>query len=176
MKKFICFVAFLLAFLFVSFNLISVKGDDRLLSEMTEDECLEFIVDNGVTIPQSYTNSPILKQFVKNTITYVENNPDAEFAYNFIDSLTLAEAIKDVVNEYYDNIGFNRVVDNRGLFDILENSMVWDNGVWSYSHGDWKPKWVSYNCYAYAINRSESPSQYFSACQYQVGDFSNQYS
>lgn len=173
MKKFICFVAFLFAFLFVSFNFINVKGDDRFLSEMTEDECLEFIIDSGVTIPQSYVNSPVLKQFVKNTITYVENNPDAEFAYNFIDSLKLAEAIKNIVIEYYDSVSLNVINRSSTPIIALENSMLWYNGSWSYYHGDWNDKWSNYNCYAYAINRSEYPSQYSSIRQYQVGDFSN---
>ena len=174
MKKYIYFAICLVAFLFVSFNFINVKGDDRLLSEMTEDECLEFIIDSGVTIPQSYVNSPVLKQFVKNTITYVENNPDAEFTYNFIDSLKLAEAIKDVVNEYYDSLGVSRTIENRGEYDVLEDSVVWYNGSWSFSHGNWKPKWRNYNCYAFAINRSENPSQYYtSVIPYQPGDFSN---
>ena len=173
MKKFIYFMFFIFAFSFVSFSLINVKGDDRLLSEMTEDECLEFIIDSGVTIPQSYVNSPVLKQFAKNTITYVENNPDAKFTYNFIDSLKLAEAIKDVVNDYYDNLNIIRGSRGEITVSALENSMIWNNGSWSFYYGNYKDKWDNYNCYAYAINRSEYPAQYTISDQYQVGDFSN---
>lgn len=173
MKKLFYFLVFIIAFSLISSCFINVKGDDRILSEMTEDECLEFIIDSGVTIPQSYSNSPVLKQFVKNTIICVENNLDTHFAYNYIDTLELAEAIKDVVNEYYGSIGLNALNRDPIQIDALENSMLWYNGSWSYYHGDWKDKWSNYNCYAYAINRSEYPAQYLSARQYQVGDFSN---
>ena len=121
MKKLFYFLVFIIAFSLISSCFINVKGDDRILSEMTEDECLEFIIDSGVTIPQSYSNSPVLKQFVKNTIICVENNLDTHFAYNYIDTLELAEAIKDVVNEYYGSIVLNALNRDPIQIDALEN-------------------------------------------------------
>ena len=44
----------------------------------------------------------------------------------------------------------------------------------SEAYGDWKSEYANYNCYAFAINRTEIPPEFDTLKQYQPGDFSNQ--
>ena len=48
----------------------------RALSEMSETECVEFIIQNGVIIPQAYAGLPNLGAFIKTIINEVEANPN----------------------------------------------------------------------------------------------------
>ncbi len=41
-------------------------------------------------------------------------------------------------------------------------------------YGEWKDEYLKYNCYAFAINRTELPPEFEIDFQYQPGDFSNQ--
>lgn len=56
---------------------------------------------------------------------------------------------------------------------VLHDSLVQNSrGEWVSSNGAWNSNWERYNCYAFAIERFENPNKYFSAFQYQPGDFS----
>ena len=44
----------------------------------------------------------------------------------------------------------------------------------SEAYGTWKSEYAKYNCYAFAINRTEIPSEFDTLKQYQPGDFSDQ--
>jgi hypothetical protein len=44
----------------------------------------------------------------------------------------------------------------------------------SETYGPWKEEYLQYNCYAFAINRTEIPPEFSTNWQYQPGDFSNQ--
>ena len=44
----------------------------------------------------------------------------------------------------------------------------------SINYGEWKDEYSEYNCYAFALNRTELPPEFETQFQYQPGDFSNQ--
>lgn len=53
------------------------------LSELSEDESIEFIVENGIEIPDYLMDSPNLGGFVKWIIQSVETNPNYQFLYSY---------------------------------------------------------------------------------------------
>jgi len=67
-----------------------------LLSEMSEKECDEFIVQNGVEIPEGFSGS-----FVKNVIQSVEKNPYWNLVVSWDVPYIFSNKIKAVVNDYY---------------------------------------------------------------------------
>jgi hypothetical protein len=72
------------------------------LSDMTEAECLEFIIQNGIEIPDGF---PEVGAFVKRTIQAAESNPNVPSAYSYDVTYNFAESIRALVNEYYGTAG-----------------------------------------------------------------------
>lgn len=140
-----------------------------LLSQMTEQECIEFIVDSGVEIPVDFDNSPELGSLVKGIITDVESNPEYEFIYSYYITSNFAESIKIAVNEYYGLQGVHQGQQGQSSTMAAAAYTLQDSTFWSNSG------YMSYNCYAYSIGRNENPPQYITQRQYQPGDFSNTY-
>ena len=71
-----------------------------LLSEMTEDECVEFIIQNGVIIPPHYTDLSDLGVFVKKIIQAVEDNPNYPIAVGSVILHDFINSIKIEANMY----------------------------------------------------------------------------
>lgn len=148
-----------------------------VLSEMTEEECVEFIVKKGVTIPDSFIEHPKLGKIIKKIIQYTESYPNVPMAYNYDVAYYFAESIREAVNNYYGPEQRNSAA--KRLDYRLQDSKVFTNSdSWDYNNGYWDEVWYSYNCYAYAIGRTEQPREYppenqFHAFQYQPGDFAH---
>ena len=152
-------------------NLRSLSTE--ILSDMTEYEALNFITDNGIAIPDGF---PGAGAFIKETILAVESDPNIPFAYNYNATLDFAESIKDLVNRYYGKSQRNSTATR--LSHYLQDSLVFNGYIndWRSSSGGkdyWLADWVNYNCYAFAIDRTEQPSEYISGFQYQPGDFAH---
>ncbi len=144
----------------------------ELLSLMTDDECLDFIIQNNIEIPSGLEDETKLKSFVKHIINAVESNPEYNCVYNFDKTQKFAEDIKKLVNDYYE-ISVNNDISYLSSTSSyqLQYNYVYGDGEWKVNGGDWLEKWGNYNCYAYSINRSENPSHYATGFQYQPGDF-----
>lgn len=154
---------------------VQTDPDIELLSQMTEDECFDFIIQNGIEIPVELDEPVGLKALIKKTIEVVESEPSYDFVYNFDKTQKLVEDIRELVNNYYgvtidDNISYLSGISSYQL----QYNYVYGNGEWRTSGGEWNDKWLGYNCYAYSINRSDKP-QYYNPysyyIQYQPGDF-----
>lgn len=170
----LCIGLFIFSFFLI--DNISVNAQtqsQKLLSQMTADECLDFIIQHDIDIPVGLDNSTGLKEFVKQTIDIVESEPEHVFVYNYNKTQKFAQEIKELVNNYYDvSINENISYLSSSITNYqLQYNYVYGNGEWSSSDGDWKEKWLGYNCYAYSINRSEKPNNYDTEFQYQPGDF-----
>ena len=124
----------------------SFESPKPLLSEMTEQECLDFIKECGVMLPNVRENESDWGPFVKQTILLVENDPFVDFGISYTVSANLAEEIRIVVNNYY---GINEQ-------NVLAYSTVAaDTATWledSEVYGTWDPKFKDYNCYSFSIN------------------------
>lgn len=124
------------------------------LSEMTELECLQFIKDYGVEIPDDFEDEIQWAPFIKKTITLVEDDPYYDFVYNYHVTLEFAQSIQAVVNDYYDispiEVGSNTMLatsDSLASYYTLQDSEV---------YGTWSEAMRYYNCYAYALNKADA--------------------
>ncbi|MCL2675877.1 MAG: hypothetical protein FWE84_04760 [Firmicutes bacterium] len=72
------------------------------LSEMSEEECVEFIIENGVYIPKEYVDLPELGGFVKSIIQRIEEKPYYMFVYGDPENQYFCDSIKATVNDYYE--------------------------------------------------------------------------
>ncbi len=125
------------------------------LSEMTDEQCIEFIKDNNIEIPEGFADSGT---FVHDVIRSVEEKPNIEFTFNYNVTLNFAENIKALVNDYYgvresDIALFN---SSEYRYELQYNWVQNDNGDWVSSGGTWDDSWTDYNCYAYAIGKTEN--------------------
>jgi hypothetical protein len=72
-----------------------------LLSDMSETECLEFIIQNGIEISDKLIGHPNLGALVKRIIQAAERNPNAGAAISWDVLYNFVESIQTLVNEYY---------------------------------------------------------------------------
>ena len=77
-----------------------IKGQ-QILSELPEDECIEFLASNGVSIHR-YLENDYLGEFIKEIIARIEQYPYAPSPYSEIDALYFSENIRQAVCEYND--------------------------------------------------------------------------
>ena len=140
----------------------NIKGNDNIiLSQMSDQDCLKFILENGVELPSYLENENNIASFVKKIIINVEQNPNYFITYNHTELYSFVERIKNLVNDYYGvYTEVQRSYDNSDRISQLVDNYVQKDDIWVSSNGDWNPKWLNYNCYAYAINRIEQPKFY----------------
>lgn len=120
------------------------------LSDMSELECLEFIKNAGVQIPNDFEDETVWAQFVKETIQLVEECPQYPFAYGYTVTQNFAEEIQDVVNEYY-GVTVSTVSDNElQLYSTYEYYSLQDSSIYC----SWQESFRYYNCYAFALRRT----------------------
>lgn len=143
----ICCVLVAVLLISMSVMLVSAAEETVILSELSDSECIAFIKEHGVEIPDDYEDELSWAPFVKYTIACVEENPSVVFAYNYPVTRDFANAIKDVVNAYYEtqNIWSAYAIEHDPNY-VLQESIV---------HGAWVDEFEEYNCYAYAINETD---------------------
>ena len=91
-------------------NYVSVSAEENFiyLSEMTEEECIDFILNEDIEIPNDIINNLTLGNFVKEVITRIEINPTYSFAFSYNGISEFVEQIRVAVNNYYgENIRTN---------------------------------------------------------------------
>lgn len=121
-------------------------GQGELLSEMSEEECIAFIVSKGLEIPRELLDYSALGRFVKYVITAVEVNPDKTFLINDRVLFEFANEIKNIVNLHY------------GVYNAKNYSLPEADGAnqlqYSTLYGSWLSEYSGYNCYSYAIGET----------------------
>lgn len=66
------------------------------LSSLSDEECWEFIIDNGVTIPEEFSDRDFdLRKFFE----WLEEDPDRNLGVNY--GLDFYEAIREALKSYY---------------------------------------------------------------------------
>lgn len=165
--------------LFALSNRSAIKVDAQsqppLLSEMTEEACMNFLEENGIEIPEYLIGTSQCGTLVKDTIQLIEEEPDYPVYMNNREGNRFVKSIQKAVNAYY-GIDLNTYVRRSSLPQyVLQDSLVQDEeGNWVSTGGAWNPIWRQYNCYAYAIHRTEQPPFYDDTdnpTQYYIGDF-----
>jgi len=145
-------------------SLMDQRSRTQILSEMTEKECVEFIISKGVVIPDEFVDHPQLGAFVKSDIKAAELNPNIPPAYSWGVSYKFAESIRVAVNGYY---GTSRSysASTRSTHILKDSKVLTKNGDWGSSGGYWHYDWSGYNCYSYSIGKVEK--------WYEPGNFAN---
>lgn len=139
-------------------------------ANITEEESLQFLEDHNINIPEDFQDYSDLGSFVQGIIQLVYSDPSYEFVFNYNVTLDFANEIKSNVIPYLnDQVS---VLANASDYSLQYNTVQDENGNWVTQGGAWNNKWKNYNCYAFAINRSEQSQFYPSRRQYQPGDMS----
>lgn len=98
-KLLIMLVAFFAAL--PSMNLFVYAEENKKLSEMTEEECIDFLELQGTEIPKEYIDYTELGSTVKKMIIYIEEHPEAEHIYNYTAKDELFTNVRETVLKYY---------------------------------------------------------------------------
>lgn len=121
------------------------------LSSMSEEQCIEFIISNGIDIPDDFVDLPQLGTFVQGIIQAVEANPNYMFAYGYSVTQSFADSIKVLVNSY---TGRSDSSSSSGMgidppYTLIDSTL----------YGAWDDSYVNYNCYLYAIGITSNPGK-----------------
>lgn len=142
MRKTIFILVVILILSMLSVPVFATEEDQiQVLSAMSEEECIDFVLSHGCTIPVELIDYDELGSFIKYVITVVEQNPDYQFTMSYYVTRDFAEAIKDIVNEYY---GRNAYVgySTRATVNLVDSISLVD---------EWSESFEEYNCYSYAL-------------------------
>lgn len=104
--------------LFALSNRSAIKVDAQsqppLLSEMTEEACMNFLEENGIEIPEYLIGTSQCGTLVKDTIQLIEEEPDYPVYMNNREGNRFVKSIQKAVNAYY-GIDLNTYVRRSSL-------------------------------------------------------------
>ena len=133
----------------VSANDNSVTQDNKVkLSTLTQEQCIQFLLECGITIPDGYENVGFPALFAE-----IEENPHMSIAFNDVIFSAFCEEIKAAVNAHY---GVPETTNaGQGRYTLQDSDIyAWD----SYTM-------TNYNCYSFVLG--------FITQGYNPGHFSN---
>ncbi len=139
--------------LVLSPQMVFASGEDTKvqLSSLSEEECRQFLLNQGVTIPKELENIKVKELFAQ-----IEADPYKEILVNWSVIRNFHDAICAVVMEYY---GLQTTSSGQLTTQTTRSFLRYNEVV------DWDPETMDdYNCYGFAIGR-------ISICN--PGDFSN---
>lgn len=117
------------------------------LSGLSEDECVEYIIENDIEIPLEYLDSPELGAFVKWVIEKVETNSNYDFMYNYEVLHNFVESIRDlVINKRVSQLTTPGQSNTKNAAYTLQDNT---------QYGGWDNNFFKYNCYIYSIGRTD---------------------
>ena len=128
-------------------------SETLLLSQLSEDECITFIIDQGLEIPEELLDYNSLGAFVKYVITVTENEPNHVFTINYPITFDFANQIKEIVNAYYhvSNSTAYSTYASREAYSLQYNTV----------YGPWLDEYLGYNCYGYAIDQTRPYDSFY---------------
>lgn len=119
-------------------------AEEHPLSEMSDEDCIAFVSEHGIAIPQWYDTDLEWAPFIRMVISMVEKDPNVSFGFGHTDLLMFAEGIKVAVIES-GAISKGTRASGSSTTNILEDNWV---------VGSWSNSYENYNCYAYAIGQT----------------------
>ncbi|MBR2721365.1 MAG: hypothetical protein IKB75_01135 [Clostridia bacterium] len=125
----------------------------------TEADSMEFVEEHNIEIPTGLQQADYLAVFTRNLILQAYEAPNVPFCFNFTPTQEYAEAIRMAVRSYM-NLGALPMTVSDTPYTLQYNTVQDEDGNWVTSGGVFQVKWLSYNCYAFAINRVENPPFY----------------
>lgn len=117
-----------------------------LLSSLDDEECREFLLNQGVSIPEELSGIDLPELFAD-----LENNPDMIVSLGWTTLADFIEEVRTVVKLHY---GISTIPSAQALAYTLQYSTL----------DSWNATTMpNYNCYAYAIGRTSAchPRRFF---------------
>lgn len=144
----------------------TVLGTDSLnieqpkLSEQTQEMQIDFLRSKGIEFDAVYNN------FAIKAIATCEQNPSYKpISYNNPEIWRIAEEISSVVNEYYhDNVNVTANTMSLSVSALNDSTVI----------GSWNSSYTSYNCYAYAVYRTDAfywPGKFSGVTNFNVNNY-----
>ena len=155
-KVFSTAVAFLLLLSLIGSYTINVCAEEfPVLSEMTTATQIEFLEQRGVEVPGGEVNYEYWGPFISDCIALVESDPAYMFRYNWTVSQDFAMAIQATVNDHYGiTPDYSARLAARSTLTLVDSEAL----------TSWNSTYLSYNCYAYALEETSA--------SYRPGNFS----
>lgn len=122
------------------------NNEKENLLELSDEECLKVLVENGLEIPNEYSEYSDVSGFVKKIVENVIETPMRTSWYNYKPAQEFAEQIREVVLKYEnsnDNFLFSGIT-------TFSNYTLVDSST----YGNWSNSYWNYNCYAYAVGKT----------------------
>lgn len=130
-------------------NLCAYAEENKKLSDMTEEECVEFLESQGTEIPKEYVDYIKLGSTIKEMIAYIEEHPEAEHIYNYTAKDELYTNVRKTVLKYYNkNIESNSFISAYNTASVT--TLKYSKALYS-----WNEHFRNYNCYGFAIDKTE---------------------
>lgn len=123
---------------------------EHALADMTAEECLEILEENGLTVPEEFQNMEELEKFVQTIAAAVEDDSAYNLVFNYDGTQQFANAIKEAVNTYY---GRETQSSSTGIMPLAVYELQDSVTV-----GAWDDNFLFYNCYAYALGYTYLPT------------------
>lgn len=163
MKRVLCVILVLMLVLMMSPTGLATEEEMVRLSDLSETECITFLKENDVAIPQIFEDEETWGFFVHQIIAQVEENPNVYFCFSNTMLLNFAYEIKATVNTYY-GVGDIALCDHEwGDESVLVDSVL---------HGVWDDAYGYYNGYAYVLGETQELDPGFSTFASQGYDIS----
>lgn len=107
-------------------------------AQMSEEDCVDFIVENGVTIPDGWINENGFGHYVQSIIQAVDDDPNYFFEYtSYSVTLEFIQNIKDLVNSCKNLDMQQKSVSAMAAYSLQDNWVKDENGNWVSSGGYW---------------------------------------
>ena len=120
-----------------------------VLSLMSEEECVAFVKENGISLPAIYENEAEWGPFVKQVIIMAEKDTNVALPISYAVKIEVAEEICALVNAYYG------ITPERALMTSTSGTYTVNPLTDSEVYSVWSDGFEYYNCYGFAIETYE---------------------
>lgn len=117
------------------------ETEQAVLSDMGSDELAQFLRAQGIEVPDCYLN------YITRMIPYFESDPSYPIGVSNPVLYVLAAQVRDTVSSYY-----GREVTEDPTLRAITGYTLQDSAAL----GEWRDAYHYYNCYAYAVNRTDA--------------------
>lgn len=153
------------------FSAAAVESYD--FANFTEEDAVSFVEACDIDVPDGLLQKENFPSITLNLILQSYHSPNVPFCFNFNLTQNYAEAIRAAVCSYMNLGAIPAMASARAGYELQYNKVMNQDGEWDVASGGYyNPNWEYYNCYAFAINRTERSGFYNSYGQYQPGDMS----
>lgn len=113
------------------------------LSDLSENGCISFLENHGVSIPDELADMESFGAFAKYLVECFEENPNYPIAFNYSVTANFVAEVRNAVNTYYNRTA-QSILDAYGEPNLrgLQDSTQYTN---------WTAAMANYNCYAYSM-------------------------